>query len=98
MGAAEFFAGGELDTTTPRYDPGDGDAGGDDRPGLAGSVAQVEGDHAHAAADVSPHAGHPAQAAGGVVEADGRRARVEGAGVGADHALAEVGRLQALVC
>ena len=76
---------------------GDGDAGGDDRTRLPGGVAQVEGDHPHAAPDVSPHAGHPAETAGGVVEADGCRAGVEGAGVGTDHTLAEDGDLQALV-
>ncbi len=75
----------------------DGDAGSDDGAGFLRGVAEVEGDHAHAALHVAPHAGHAAEAAGGVMEADGGGAGIEGAGVGADDALAEVGDLQALV-
>ena len=76
---------------------GHGHAGDDGGAGLAGCIAEVEGDHAHSAAHVAPHAGHSAQTAGGVVKANGSCAGVEGAGVGADDALAEVGNLEAFV-
>ena len=78
-------------------DLGDGNAGDDGGSGFAGGVTEVERDHAHAAADVTPHAGHSAETAGGVVKADGGGAGVEGAGVGSDDALAEIGDLEALV-
>jgi hypothetical protein len=47
--------------------------------------------------DVSPHARHAAKPAGGMVESDGGRTRVKRACVCANHSLAKVGALQALV-
>src|SRR6202050_3152337 len=76
---------------------GDGDTGGDDGSGFASGVAEIKGDHAHAALHVAPHAGQAAETAGSVVEADGGGTWVEGAGVRADDTLAEIRRLQPLV-
>ena len=95
-GGGDALAGFEQDAFAGK-DLRDGHAGRDDRAGLLRGVAEVEGDHAHAAGDVAPHAGHAAEASRGVVEADGGGAGVEGAGVGADDALAEIGGLQARV-
>src|SRR6202789_3928000 len=78
-------------------DLGDGNAACDYSACVSRCVAKVERDHAHPAAHVAPHAGHSAETAGCVMESDGGCAGVKRAGVGADYALAEVGRLQALV-
>ena len=57
----------------------------------------MEGDHAHAAAHVTPHAGHIRPVGRRRGESNGGGARIEGTGVGADDALTEVGDLQAFV-
>src|SRR5271165_6212666 len=78
-------------------DPGHRYSRGDNHPQVTRDVAEDERDHAHSALDISPRSRSSAQPAGLVVEMNRRRAPVVGAGVGADHALAEVGQLQALV-
>src|SRR5258706_6913108 len=79
------------------YYPCDRNAGGNHRSRLSRGIANIKRDHAHAAFNVTPHAGHSAQAARCVMEANAGGSCVEWAGVGANHSLPEVCNLQPFV-
>ena len=92
----DAFAAGQFDTLAG-HDARHEDAGRNRHTQIAGDIGQDEGDGAHTAAHVAPHAVVAEHASRRVVEVDRRRAGVMRAGVGADDALTQERGLQLLV-
>ncbi len=83
--------------TLPRNDPGDGDARGEDRARVGGSLRDGKRDTAHAALDVAPDGAMALNVSLVMHQLHRRGPRIARAGERTDHALAEQRVLDALV-